>query len=158
MPRRSAIEAAIAAHNSADREPLLPPAAALLLAVMFRQGSMCQRSLDDLATEGFDRRSLPRLLRGLIEGRVPLQGPVIRPWPKHLHPAPTAGAAMRSREKVFGPGWAVPLDRNAKARIAAYARAWSARNRQGAHHPRLPGRPASPAMGLPQQPLRRLLP
>ena len=34
------------------------------------------------------------------------------------------------REKVFGPGRAVPLDRNAKARIAAYARAWSARNRQ----------------------------
>jgi Helix-turn-helix domain len=29
------------------------------------------------------------------------------------------------REKVFGPGRAVPLDRNAKARIAAYARAWS---------------------------------
>ena len=30
---------------------------------------------------------------------------------------------MRSsrREKVFGPGRAVPLDRNAKARIAAYA-------------------------------------
>ena len=31
------------------------------------------------------------------------------------------------REKVFGPGRAVPLDRNAKCRIAAYARAWSAR-------------------------------
>jgi len=29
------------------------------------------------------------------------------------------------REKVFGPGRAVPLDRNAKARIAAYAKAWS---------------------------------
>ena len=38
------------------------------------------------------------------------------------------------REKVFGPGWAVPLDRNTKARIAAYARAWSARNcRPGQH-------------------------
>ena len=34
------------------------------------------------------------------------------------------------RERVFGPGRAVPLDRNAKARIAAHARAWSARNRQ----------------------------
>jgi hypothetical protein len=42
---------------------------------------------------------------------------------------------MRSRrEKVFGPGHAVPLDRNAKARIAAYARAWSARNRQPGQH------------------------
>jgi hypothetical protein len=35
---------------------------------------------------------------------------------------------------VFGPGRAVPLDRNAKARIAAYARAWSARNRQPRQH------------------------
>jgi hypothetical protein len=61
------IEAAIAAHNSADRESLLPPAATLLLAVMFRRGSVCQRSLDDLATEGFDRARLPRLLRGLVE-------------------------------------------------------------------------------------------
>jgi hypothetical protein len=34
------------------------------------------------------------------------------------------------REKVFGPGRAVPLDRNAKARIAAYAKAWDRRNRQ----------------------------
>jgi hypothetical protein len=34
------------------------------------------------------------------------------------------------REKVFGPGRAVPLDRNAKARIMAYARAWGARHRQ----------------------------
>ena len=29
------------------------------------------------------------------------------------------------REKVFGPGRQVPLDRNAKARVQAYARAWS---------------------------------
>jgi helix-turn-helix protein len=38
------------------------------------------------------------------------------------------------REKVFGPGRAVPLDRNAKVRIAAYARAWSTRNRQPRQH------------------------
>jgi hypothetical protein len=38
------------------------------------------------------------------------------------------------REKVFGPGRAVPLDRNAKARIAAYARTWNARNRQPRQH------------------------
>lgn len=38
------------------------------------------------------------------------------------------------REKVFGAGRSVPLDRNAKARIAAYARAWSARNRQPGQH------------------------
>jgi hypothetical protein len=38
------------------------------------------------------------------------------------------------REKVFGPGRAVPLDRNTKARIVAYARAWSARNKQPRQH------------------------
>jgi len=42
---------------------------------------------------------------------------------------------MRSRrEKVFGPGRAAPLDGNAKARIQAYARAWSGRNRQPGQH------------------------
>jgi hypothetical protein len=42
---------------------------------------------------------------------------------------------MRSRrEKVFGPGRAMPLDRNAKARIQAYARAWSARQCQPGQH------------------------
>ena len=42
---------------------------------------------------------------------------------------------MKGRhEKVFGPGPAVPLDRNAKARIAAYARAWSRRNAQPRQH------------------------
>jgi hypothetical protein len=40
----------------------------------------------------------------------------------------------RSREKVFGPGRAVPLDRNAKARVMAYASAWSARNKQPRQH------------------------
>jgi hypothetical protein len=38
------------------------------------------------------------------------------------------------REKVFGAGLAVPLDRNAKCRIQAYARAWSARHRQPGQH------------------------
>jgi hypothetical protein len=74
------------------------------------------------------------------------------------------------REKVFGPGRAVPLDRNAKARIAAYARAWDRRHRQpggggerrereGRHpRPRRPGRPGRPAVGVPQRPLGLLLP
>jgi hypothetical protein len=38
------------------------------------------------------------------------------------------------REKVFGPGKAIPLDRNAKARIAAYARAWSRLHRAEGQH------------------------
>jgi hypothetical protein len=40
----------------------------------------------------------------------------------------------RRREKVFGPGRGRPLDRNAKVRIAAYARAWSARHKQPGQH------------------------
>jgi len=38
------------------------------------------------------------------------------------------------REKVFGPGRTMPLDRNAKVRIAACARVWSARHRQPRQH------------------------
>jgi hypothetical protein len=38
------------------------------------------------------------------------------------------------REKVFGPGRAVPLDRNAKARIQVFARGYTARNRQAGQH------------------------
>ena len=70
MPRRTQIEAAIAAHNAAaaDRRLGLPPAAGRLLAVMFPRGArVCQRSLDSLAAEGFDRRGVPRLLRALVE-------------------------------------------------------------------------------------------
>jgi hypothetical protein len=38
------------------------------------------------------------------------------------------------REKVFGPGRQIPLDRNAKCRIQAYARAWSARHKAPGQH------------------------
>jgi hypothetical protein len=41
---------------------------------------------------------------------------------------------MKRREKLFGPGRAVPLDRNAKARILAYARAWGARHKEPGQH------------------------
>jgi Helix-turn-helix domain len=41
---------------------------------------------------------------------------------------------MRRREKLFGPGRAVPLDRNAKARILAYAKAWGARHKEPGQH------------------------
>jgi hypothetical protein len=74
LPRREEIEAAIVAHNAidADRHPLLPPAAGRLLALMFRRSSVCQRSVDDLATEGFNPRAVRRLLRGLIDAGVGL--------------------------------------------------------------------------------------
>jgi len=38
------------------------------------------------------------------------------------------------REKVFGPGNAIPLDRNAKCRVLTFVRAWSARNCQPGQH------------------------
>jgi hypothetical protein len=41
---------------------------------------------------------------------------------------------MARREKVFGPGRAVPLDRNAKCRVQAYARTWSRLHAQPGQH------------------------
>ena len=76
------------------------------------------------------------MLRRLVEAGFLSQAAGCGARARHLPAASAAGAAMRRhrREKVFGPGRAVPLDRNAKARIAAYARAWSARNRQPGQH------------------------
>jgi hypothetical protein len=55
---------------------------------------------------------------------------------------------MRSRrEKVFGPGRAVPLDRNQKARIAAYARAWDRHHRQPGQRGGALGRAALDVLG-----------
>jgi hypothetical protein len=65
-PRREEIAAAVVAHNASDREPYLPPVAVRLLATMFRHADVCQRSLDSLAAEWIDRRTVSRLLRGLI--------------------------------------------------------------------------------------------
>ena len=45
--------------------------------------------------------------------------------PNHLRPR---------REKTFGPARGIPLDRNAKARIIVYARAWTAKHRQPGQH------------------------
>ncbi|MDE2342503.1 MAG: helix-turn-helix domain-containing protein, partial [Betaproteobacteria bacterium] len=44
------------------------------------------------------------------------------------------GGFRRQREKVFGHGGGQPLDRNAKARIMVYARAWSARHKRPGQH------------------------
>jgi hypothetical protein len=68
LSRRTEIEAAVAAHNRDDRAMmLLPPDAARLLALMFPRGTVCRRSVPSLAAEGFDRRTLPRLLGSLID-------------------------------------------------------------------------------------------
>jgi hypothetical protein len=53
----------------------------------------------------------------------------------------------RCREKVFGPGRAVPLDRNAKARIAAYSRVWDRLHRQPGQRGGALGRAALDVLG-----------
>ena len=53
----------------------------------------------------------------------------------------------RRREKVFGAGHAVPLDRNAKARITAYARAWDRLHRQPGQRGGALGRAALDVLG-----------
>ena len=90
MPRKRDIEAAIAAHNASDREPHVPPAAVRLLITMFPRGNVCQRSLDDLAAEGIDRRAVSRLLHALIEAgllsKQPGQGRAPNIYHLHLPP------------------------------------------------------------------------
>jgi hypothetical protein len=51
------------------------------------------------------------------------------------------------RGKVFGPGRQIPLDRNAKARIRAYAAAWDRLHRQPGQHGGALGRAALDVLG-----------
>jgi hypothetical protein len=80
LSRREDIEAAIAAHNDADRELVLPPGAAQLLVAMFPTNDTCQRNLDSLAREGFNPRNLLLLNRRGGCDDAPSRGG-IRPQP-----------------------------------------------------------------------------
>ena len=78
--RRDEIAAAIEAHNRQDRERLLlPPDAVRLLAVMFPTDTVYRRSVTSLVAEGFDKRTLVRLLESLVDTRVPLLRRKVRP-------------------------------------------------------------------------------
>jgi hypothetical protein len=55
--------------------------------------------------------------------------------------------SIRPREKVFGPGHQVPLERNAKARITVYARAWDRLHRQPGQRGGALGRAALDVLG-----------
>jgi hypothetical protein len=66
--RREAIEAAVAAYGKANPLTPLPRNAARLLVVMFSAEDVCQRSLEDLAGEGFSKNRLPIALRRLVGG------------------------------------------------------------------------------------------
>ena len=67
LRRRKGIAAAVAAYDSVNLVSPLPRNTARLLAAMFPPGDMCQRSLEDIAAEGFNRKTLPAALRRLIE-------------------------------------------------------------------------------------------
>ena len=65
--RRDDIAAAVAAHNTTVQARRgVPPEAARLLAVMFPQDDVCQRSVGSFAAEGFDHASARRLLLALL--------------------------------------------------------------------------------------------
>ena len=63
--RRDAIATAVTAYDRANPKARLPRTAARLLAAMFPSEDVCQRSQDDIAAEGFNRDSMPAVLRRL---------------------------------------------------------------------------------------------
>ena len=64
--RRDEIATAVAAYDSANPLSPLPRNAVPLLAAMFPIEDVCQRSLQDIAAEGFDRKRLAANLRRLM--------------------------------------------------------------------------------------------
>ena len=64
--RQDVIALAVAAYDRAADGPL-PLSAARLLTAMFPSADVCQRSLEDIAGEGFDIRKLPGVLKRLTE-------------------------------------------------------------------------------------------
>ena len=65
--RRDEIAAAVAAYDNASPEARLPRSTVPLLTAMFPIEDVCQRSLQDIAAEGFDRKRLAANLRRLAE-------------------------------------------------------------------------------------------
>jgi hypothetical protein len=70
LHRRDDIAAAVAAYDRANPLAPLPRNAARLLTVMFPSGDTCQRSLEAIAAEGFNRSNLPAVLRRLTAARL----------------------------------------------------------------------------------------
>jgi hypothetical protein len=64
--RRDNIAAAVAAYDTANPKTRLPRNTVPLLAAMFPVEDVCQRSLDDIATEGFNRKNLTAPLKRLL--------------------------------------------------------------------------------------------
>ena len=78
--------------------------------------------------------------------------------------APTARSKSRRgigpREKVFGPGRLVPLDRNAKVRVMMVARALMRHQEKGKAYGKISAKAAAvlTALALPQRRERQVLP
>jgi hypothetical protein len=87
--RRDEIAAAVSTYDSAN-PARLPRSTVPLLAAMFPIEDVCQRSLQDLAAEGFDRKRLAANLRRLTEAgflsRTPGSGVVPDTYQLHLPP------------------------------------------------------------------------
>ena len=64
--RRDDIAAAVAAYDLDNPKVRLPRNAVPLLAAMFPSEDVCQRSLDDIATDGFNRKNLTAPLQRFI--------------------------------------------------------------------------------------------
>jgi hypothetical protein len=88
--RRDEIAAAVAAYDIANPLSPLPRNAVPLLAAMFPIEDMCQRSLDEIATEGFNRKNLTAALRRTIAAgflsRIPGSGSEPDTYRLHLSP------------------------------------------------------------------------
>ncbi len=88
--RRDKIAAAVAAYSSAKPLSPLPRNAVPLLATMFPVEDVCQRSLDEIASEGFNRKNLVGPLRRLAAAgflsRVSGSGRVPDTYRLHLPP------------------------------------------------------------------------
>ena len=91
LRRRDDIATAVAAYDSANPKARLPRNTMRLLAVMFPSEDVCQRSLEDIASEGFDRRSIYPTLRRLLDAgllsRREGSGAVAHTYRLHLPPA-----------------------------------------------------------------------
>ena len=88
--RRDEIAGAVAAYDSANPLSPLPRNTVPLLAAMFSVGDVCQRSLDDIAAEGFTRKTLAATMRRLVAAgflsRTPGSGSVPDTYRLHLPP------------------------------------------------------------------------
>ena len=90
LRRRAETAAAAVAFDSANPVSPLPHNASRLLTAMFPIEDVCQRSLDDIAAAGLNRKNLTAPLRRLIAAAFlsRTQGSGLMPDTYRLHPPP----------------------------------------------------------------------